>query len=168
MLTSQEWSDGRVLSGSTIPGWPTVLIGKSNHITWGFTAARADSSDLWEETLNEDGTKYYVDGEWRDLEISETVIKTMFGSDKVVPVRKTHRGTLISFETLKANSALLFGTRVPEVPDNGKFYSFAWQGQFIGEDSWGLVKAFQDSKDLVEVFDRFDNSPLGERYHGVG
>ena len=126
MLTHFEFNDGRILSGSMIPGWPTVIQGKTNHLTWGFTASRVDSSDLWQETLNEDGTEYLVDGEWRKLEISEQVVKVFLGSDVTVPVKKTHRGVLISFETLKKNSALLFGGKVPDVPDNGKFYSFAW------------------------------------------
>ena len=128
MLASLKFNDGRVLGGSMIPGWPTVLVGRSNHLAWGFTAARADSSDIWEETLSEDGTEYLVDGEWRKLEISEQVIKTFMGEDKILPVKRTHRGNLITFETLKMNSALLFGSRVPEIPDNGKSYSFAWQG----------------------------------------
>lgn len=137
-------------------------------MTWGFTASRADTSDLWEETLNEDGTEYLVDGEWRKLEISEQVIKTFLGKDVVLPIKKTHRGALIDFETLKFNSALLFGTRVPNVPDNGKFYSLAWQGQFVGEDAWGLVNTILESKDLHEFFDVFDNQPLGQNYKGVG
>ena len=59
------------------------MVGRSDHLTWGFTASRADTSDLWEETLSEDGTEYLVDGEWRKLEISETVIKTFLGEDVV-------------------------------------------------------------------------------------
>ena len=90
------------------------------------------------------------------------------GDDLILPVKRTHRGNLISFETLKTSSALLFGSRLPKTPDNGKFYSFAWQGQFIGEDSMGLTKAIFESKDLHEFFDKFDNQPLGQSYKGVG
>ena len=128
MLASFKFNDGRVLSGSMIPGWPLVLIGRSNHLAWGFTASRADTSDLWEETLSEDGTEYLVDGEWRKLEITEQVIKTFMGEDKKLSVKKTHRGALVGYETLKINSSLLFGGAIPNMPDNGKFYSFAWQG----------------------------------------
>ena len=31
------------------------------------TNAVSDTTDLWEEEVSEDGTKYLVDGEWRDL-----------------------------------------------------------------------------------------------------
>ena len=168
MLASLKFNDGRVVSGSMIPGWPSIMIGRSNHLVWGFTASRADTSDMWQETLSEDGTEYLVDGEWRKLEITETVIKTFMGEDVILPVKRTHRGNLISFETLKTNSALLFGGKVPEIPDNGKFYSFAWQGQFIGEDSLGLSKAIFESKDLHEFFDKLDNQPLGQSYKGAG
>ena len=160
--------DGRQLHGAATPGFPFVLTGRTKDITWGFTASRVDTADLWEETLNEDGTEYLVDGEWRKLEISETTFKVAFGSDRVLQIRKTHRGTLVPFELLKSNCALLFGGKTPAVDDNGKFYSIAWQGQFVGEDSWKMLKIIGESKDLVQLFDAFDNSPMGESYKGVG
>ena len=35
------------------------------------TVALGDSTDLWEEELNEDKTKYKVDGEWRDINVEK-------------------------------------------------------------------------------------------------
>ncbi len=44
-------------------------------MTWGCTTSRVDSADVWQEKLNEDETKYFTDGEWRDLKVVEEVIK---------------------------------------------------------------------------------------------
>lgn len=126
ILQHMRLPDGRAFHGAATPGFPFVLSGRTPNIAFGVTASRVDTSDLWEETLNEDGTKYLVDGEWRDLEISEKIIKVKFGEDRVLPVRKTHRGVLVSFELLKNNCALLFGGKAPDVPLVDKYYSFAW------------------------------------------
>jgi acyl-homoserine lactone acylase PvdQ len=46
---------------------PGIINGRNKYFGWSMTIALADSSDLWEEELNADGTQYYVDGEWRNL-----------------------------------------------------------------------------------------------------
>jgi acyl-homoserine lactone acylase PvdQ len=48
---------------------------------FGSTAAHADVSDFWEETLSEDGLSYLVDGEWRPLIIKDYEIKVAFESE---------------------------------------------------------------------------------------
>jgi penicillin G amidase len=63
------------LIGASAPGIPLIGIGKSKNISWGQTAPHCDNSDLWQETLNEDLTKYFVDGEWKDLRIVDEIIK---------------------------------------------------------------------------------------------
>lgn len=72
-LMELTWED-KFLIGSSTPGMPLIGIGKSKNISWGMTSPACDSSDLWQETLNEDETKYFVDGEWRDLKINREVI----------------------------------------------------------------------------------------------
>ena len=75
LLFNLKLSNGRVFSGGQLVGVPLISIGRSNEITWGCTTARPDTSDIWEEKLNEDETEYFVDGEWRKLDIYEEVIK---------------------------------------------------------------------------------------------
>ena len=47
---------GRIVSGGQTPGAPAISIGRTNDIAWAFTTSRVDTSDLWHEKLNEDGT----------------------------------------------------------------------------------------------------------------
>ncbi len=67
------WED-KFLIGASAPGIPLIGIGRSKNISWGQTSPLCDNSDLWQETLDESLTKYFVDGEWQDLKIiSETI-----------------------------------------------------------------------------------------------
>ena len=52
----------RYLIGSSNPGIPQILIGRTPDISWGITAAMTDTSDIFRETISEDGTAFKVDG----------------------------------------------------------------------------------------------------------
>ena len=67
-LTELIWQD-KFLIGATAPGVPLVGIGRSKNISWGQTSPLCDSSDLWQETLNDEMTQYFVDGNWKNLKI---------------------------------------------------------------------------------------------------
>ena len=48
----------KLIAGSAKSGIPFILIGRTNNISWGITAAITDVSDLYRETLSDDGSKY--------------------------------------------------------------------------------------------------------------
>ena len=54
--------EGRVLAGATAPGVPVVVIGRNDHVAWGFTTAYADTQDLFVETLLDGGQYATPDG----------------------------------------------------------------------------------------------------------
>ena len=54
-----------------------------------------------------------VDGEWHELETRTEVIRVKGQADKVLQIKKTHRGSMIPYEVLKKNSAVLFGGEAP-------------------------------------------------------
>ena len=64
------------------------------------TIALADSSDLWEEELNEEGTQYLVDGEWRNLTQTTYEIKIAGGETVYHTANYTHRGLLVDTKVL--------------------------------------------------------------------
>jgi acyl-homoserine lactone acylase PvdQ len=41
-------------------------------MAWSTTSPHADNTDLWQELVSDDGLKYQVDGEWRELKIIES------------------------------------------------------------------------------------------------
>jgi len=64
------------MTGASVPGCPYIYVGRNERVAWTVTAALADISDLWQEKLNDDETKHFVDGEWRDLlDVQTEIIK---------------------------------------------------------------------------------------------
>ncbi len=89
------------VTGVVVPGQPFVIAGHNEDIAWGMTNLMVDDIDLYKETLNEDGTKYLLDGEWQDILTENEIIKA--GKDVFErEIKYTHRGPLISaFRNIK-------------------------------------------------------------------
>ena len=123
-LNELNWGDN-YLVGGTIPGIPFVHVGRTKHLAWAITATIMDNSDLWEEQLNEDRTKYFVDGEWRDLEKrhEEILVKGQEPVDFTVEI--THRGPVMDYDILSTATPLLFAGATPTI-DRKLCYSFGW------------------------------------------
>ncbi|MFX0102644.1 MAG: penicillin acylase family protein, partial [Candidatus Hodarchaeota archaeon] len=83
--------------GVAFPGAPVVVIGFNDKIAWGITSHSSDNSvDYYYETLNADGTKYFFNNSWLDLEIHEETIKVRNGDDYNIKIRYTHHGPIIT------------------------------------------------------------------------
>lgn len=147
---------------------PGIGMGRSNNITWGLTAAIVDNSDLWKEELNEAGTHYLVDGEWRELESIDEVVKVKGQDDIDLKIQLTHRGPLVQVPELRFNAALLFGGAVPELMQSDDvMYSFGWGGAYKGETSFEFLKTITEAKDLPEFFARMEKSTEVDGYRGM-
>ena len=88
--------DGLHVSGVVLPGEPFVVAGHNDSIAWGMTNVMLDGTDFYIETLNNDSTKYLLDGKWHDLNIVQEKIATKEGDTVTLPLRFTHRGPIIS------------------------------------------------------------------------
>jgi len=83
------------VTGVVVPGEPFVVAGHNENIAWGMTNLMVDDIDLYKETLNKDGSKYFLDGEWQDISVEKEIIST--GKEEVErEIRYTHRGPIIS------------------------------------------------------------------------
>lgn len=70
------------VQGGSLPGTPGILIGHTQHITWGMTNVGADVLDIFVEELNpSDSTQYRYNGEWQDFTIREEIIHVKGGAD---------------------------------------------------------------------------------------
>lgn len=150
--TLQElvWED-KFLIGGSLPGVPMIGIGRSKNVSWGQTSPLCDASDLWKETISEDGLSYFVDGEWRPLQIETHEIKVK-GQDPVkFDVKLTHRGPLFAPKTMQAGS-VLFGALIPSV-DSQDLYSHAWGGMYPGDNFMDLIRSFADGVGVKEVIE---------------
>ena len=90
------------VTGVAVPGQPFIISGHNDSIAWGMTNVMLDDMDFYIETLNEDSTRYLLDGEWKELEVRKEIIRIKGGEQFEKVLRFTHRGPIISqFRDLK-------------------------------------------------------------------
>lgn len=82
--------------GVTIPGIPSVVLGRNNYIGWGFTNTGPDTQDMAIEDVNPDNPNQYRTPEgWADFVIREEEIVVRLGSDETLVVRETRNGPVL-------------------------------------------------------------------------
>ena len=115
------------------------------------TIGLADSSDLWEEQLNDDKTQYLVDGKWRNLTKVSYEYKVA-GKDPVVQdAYYTHRGLLMDVQTLKKHTGNL------DLLGKERRYSLGWTMMKPGEKCFEfLFMAATEIKTIPEIFQAMD------------
>ncbi|MBN2519150.1 MAG: penicillin acylase family protein, partial [Bacteroidales bacterium] len=82
--------------GVVLPGQPFIISGHNDSIAWGMTNVMLDDIDFYLETLNDDSSKYLLNGEWKDLIIKTENIKSKSGNSFEKIIKFTHRGPIIS------------------------------------------------------------------------
>lgn len=98
-----RWGDN-YLSGATLVGMPGIANGRTKDFAWGITTTRVDSSDLWQEEVNDDFTQYKVDGEWRPIRKVREEIKVKFSETIDFEIGYTHRGPMLKLSLLKSGA----------------------------------------------------------------
>lgn len=83
--------------GATMPGLPVVVLGRNDHIAWGFTNTAPDVQDLYIERINPDKRHQYrtPDG-WTDFQVRKEIIKVKGEDDIVLDVRETRHGPVVT------------------------------------------------------------------------
>ncbi len=82
-----ESGEGWHFAGANFPGSPFPFLGHNEHLGWTNTVNTPDMIDIYELELDEAGTRYRLDGEWRDLE-SEWVMLPVKVGPVVLPIRR--------------------------------------------------------------------------------
>ncbi|MGW0804327.1 penicillin acylase family protein [Nonomuraea sp. NPDC002799] len=82
------------VTGFTFSGFPGVVIGHTDKISWGFTNLGPDVSDLFLEKVT--GDTYLYQGEQVKLESRQEQIKVAGGAPVTITVRGTRHGPLIN------------------------------------------------------------------------
>ncbi len=129
------------VTGLALPGQPLIIAGHNDSIAWGMTNVMVDDLDFYAETLNEDSTKYLLDGEWKNLRIKNELIKTKEGEDFNEILKFTHRGPLVN-RFKKSNETAL---------------SIHWIGNEMSNEIRSLyllnrAKNWTDFRDAVKTF----------------
>ncbi len=82
--------------GATMAGVPGVVIGRTPTVAWGLTNVQLDDADLFREEVDGTGTRYRVDGVWRDLRVETQELRRRGRGPVMFRLRRTHRGPLLS------------------------------------------------------------------------
>ena len=83
-----ESGEGWHFTGANFPGSPFPFLGHNRTLGWTNTVNRPDMIDIYRLVLNDDGTQYRLDGEWRDLEARDVVLPVRLGP-LVLPIPET-------------------------------------------------------------------------------
>lgn len=92
-----QYVEGKLnVTGLAVPGQPFIIAGHNDSVAWGMTNVMVDDIDFYAETLNDDSTRYLLNGEWKELQVKNETIKTKEGEEITEQLKFTHRGPLVN------------------------------------------------------------------------
>jgi len=122
-------------SGFTLPGFPNIGLGHTDHIAWAMTTGGPDTADVYELTLNaDDPSKYLYDGEWRQMASRDITIEARGMEPQTFKIFYSHHGPIIAQERGKAYAAKIAYADCVQASD-------AWYELNFAEDYKGLIAA---------------------------
>lgn len=94
-LARLELQSGGVI-GATIPGIPTILIGRSDNLGWGITSSYLDDQDVVMERVNPDNNQQYDSGAgWRDFKTRRSIITVKDQEPITITLRWSEAGPIL-------------------------------------------------------------------------
>lgn len=104
-LAHLSWP-GQDVIGGTLPGVPSVILGRNRRIAWGFTNTGPDVQDLFIEKLDpQDRDRYVTPDGHAAFDTRRELIKVRGGKDVELAVRTTRHGPVISDVVRRAGEA---------------------------------------------------------------
>lgn len=83
--------------GATFPGGFPVVLGRNNHIAWGFTNTGPDVQDLYIERINAANPKeYQTPNGFAEFKTRKEIIKVKNKPDVEIEVRETRHGAIVT------------------------------------------------------------------------
>ena len=148
------------LIGATLPGVPALVLGRNDHIAWGFTTTVADVQDLYIEKL--DGSGGYLTPEGpQPFRVIEETIRVKGGEPEKLAVRVSRHGPVVSDVFRPAQ----------DLAPRGHVIAFAWTA--LAEDDRTLQSALKfararDWNAFLEALRDFHSPPQNIVYADVG
>jgi penicillin G amidase len=86
---------GIEVTGATLPGMPSVVLGRTKGVAWGFTNTGPDVQDLYIEEINANGEARAPSG-WAKLATRSETIRVKGEADVTIAVRESRHGPIVS------------------------------------------------------------------------
>ncbi len=94
-LARLDLSSGGVI-GATIPGIPTIMVGRSDHLGWGLTSAYVDDQDVFIEKLNPDNpNEVLTPGGFKPLVSKTSIIKIKDAPPHTITLQWSQNGPIL-------------------------------------------------------------------------
>ena len=101
---------GLEVIGATLPGTPSVLLGRNDRIAWGFTNTGPDVQDTFIEQVNPDNSDEYLTPEgYKPFGTRTELFRVAGEADVTLEVRETRHGPVISDVSNASASAVSEG-----------------------------------------------------------
>jgi penicillin G amidase len=175
-ISHQEFPDGSFIVGGMVPVVPLYAVFSTDNITSGITQLFADSSDLYEEKIQ--NNTYLFHGDYLRMELKEEIIKVRWEEDRKYIVRSTHHGPLIN------KNSFLMSQVLPTFPfalPKGEFslrwtgmnpymensFESCYKGQF-SSNAFEMLELLRRSKGMSQniIFaDKYNNIAFGPSGH---
>ncbi|GAB3254747.1 penicillin acylase family protein [Alteromonas gracilis] len=128
------------VSGFAFAGFPGVTIGRNQDIAWGLTNFRADTMDLVLEKVT--GKTYLRGGEQVELEERDERIRVQGGDTRLITVRSTVHGPLLSDVSPELSSVGANAPVGPDAPERGNGYAVAleWTALTPGRTADAVIR----------------------------
>ncbi len=88
-------NDGRRITGITLPGIPSMVVGSNERVAWGFTNSYGDWGKIITLKTNEEKTQYLGADGWKDFILYDHVIQSSSGHSKEHLTIETQWGPVI-------------------------------------------------------------------------
>lgn len=127
---------GLEVIGATLPGVPAPVLGRNQHIAWGFTNTNPDVQDLFIETIDQnDPTRYVTPNGSEPFVERNEIIRVKDKPDETLFVRETRHGPVVS-DLVEHSDTFL---------SKGRVIAFSWTAlspnDLTPQAGLGLIKA---------------------------
>jgi penicillin amidase len=103
------------ITGVSLPGVPSIVIGSNRHIAWSFTNSHGDFADWVRiKTGNADDTHYLGSTGWQPLQTIQETIQIRNAPDEVLTITETEWGPILAHDHDKTPLALAWTALQPE------------------------------------------------------
>jgi penicillin amidase len=142
-LARLELSSGGVIGG-TIPGIPTILVGRSARLAWGLTTAYVDDQDLFLEEVNPgDAGEYRTERGWEPFQTRPSIIEVKGAQPITLQLRNTQNGPVIPGDFFDLAS----------VTPPGHVMSLGWTALSRADTSLDFSMALMRAANVQEAID---------------
>lgn len=103
------------ITGISLPGIPSIVIGSNRHIAWSFTNSHGDFADWVRiKTDNGDNTRYLGSDGWQPVQTIQEIIRIRNAPDEIFTITETEWGPIIAHDHDKTPLALAWTALQPE------------------------------------------------------